>query len=244
MFPLVGCLNLFITTVWGAMYLNNFSRIKILLLLPLIFISFRWWFDVWKENILGEHINKIKVGFKYGIILFIFSEVFFFWGFFWGFFHNIFNVSDLIVYFPPQFFERIILNPLMLPLLKTVLLLISGVSVTLVHHSIKNFKYKNQFFLRLCITVFFGVLFLICQFLEYSLKFYKLKSLIFGSVFYLLTGFHGFHVFVGVIFLSTKFILNQTNNSKFSLRFRIWYWHFVDVVWLFLFTYIYWYPNL
>uniref|UniRef100_A0AAU6QED2 Cytochrome c oxidase subunit 3 n=1 Tax=Laelaps nuttalli TaxID=2902835 RepID=A0AAU6QED2_9ACAR len=208
-----------------------------------LMIFYQWWRDIVREALFqGCHSNLVKNGLKMGMILFILSEVFFFISFFWAYFHNML-APDLEVgmMWPPKGIE--LFNPYQIPLLNTIILLSSGFTVTWAHHSILN---KNLYMssVGLMITVLLGVYFSILQGFEYYQGLFCINDGIFGSVFFLMTGFHGIHVMIGTIFLMVNYIrlimLHFSNNFHFGFEAAAWYWHFVDVVWLFLYLFIYW----
>lgn len=214
-------------------------------LFVLVYVVIMWLRDVEIETWLGWHTVSVFSGIRVGIVLFIISEVFFFFRFFWGFFHNCWSPGTAIVNWPPYGFGRIIIDPFGLPLLKTILLLSSGVSITYCHHRILVRK-NNGVFLGFMITLFYGFLFLDVQFEEYQLRNFSVKRMVYGTVFFLLTGFHGFHVILGMFMITYcffRFFLKKEFSHRQHVRFEMaaWYWHFVDVVWLFLFIFVYWY---
>lgn len=215
----------------------------LLRMLILSWVVFKWWKDITCERTyIGIHTKLVREGLRWGIALFITSEVFFFLGFFWSFFHNSLAPDVCVgVFWPPTGIKP--LNPLRLPLLNTAILLGSGGTVTWAHWNIKSKNLKKTRF-SLLITVILGIYFTILQFVEYEETSFTLAEGIFGSTFFLTTGFHGFHVIVGTIFLLVCLVRTLNFNFRPSRHFgfeaAIWYWHFVDVVWLFLYASIYW----
>jgi len=182
------------------------------------------------------------------MIFLLISEVFFFFRFFWGFFHNCWLPQpELGKEWPPLGFCNIMVDSFSIPLLNTVILLSSGVSVTWAHHMLLRNNFLS-FFFGLLITVVLGILFLGFQRFEYISSSFRFKRKIFGSCFYLLTGFHGGHVIIGTIFLIICLFRGVLKRlipfHHVGLELAIWYWHFVDVVWLFLFVFVYWYNQL
>lgn len=212
-----------------------------------LIISFLWWRDVVRERTyLGFHSREVLTGLIFGIILFILREVFFFARFFWSFFHSRFNPSIIIgAQWPPSGIER--LNPFQVPLLNTVILLSSGVRITLCHQCILNEDWATSK-RSLLITWILGLYFLILQYFEYIETRFRLRDSVFGSVFFMATGFHGFHVIIGTIFLFVIWLriigIHFRKIHHFGFEASAWYWHFVDVVWLFLFSVIYWWGSL
>lgn len=212
-----------------------------------IFFRFIWWKDVLKEGEFGFHKNFVINNFYIGMIILIIREVFFFSRFFWAFFHKCWNPGiELGKSWPPLKMKGIVVDPFSVPFLKTVILLSSGVTVTWVHKRILK-KKKKKARLGMIFTVILGVIFLILQGMEYSFSSIRFNSMVYGSCFFLLTGFHGGHVIVGTIFLFFKglrFLKNTlVSHHHVGLELAIWYWHFVDVVWLFLFIFVYWYTR-
>merc|ERR1712183_592995 len=206
-------------------------------------MGYMWWRDVVREATFEEQRTfSVQRGLRLGMVLFIVSEVMFFFAFFWAFFH-----SSLVPTFaiggvwPPIGIESI--NPIGIPLTNTFLLLSSGATVTWAHHSITS-RYKKQAIISLLLTIGLAVVFTMLQVLEYCEAPFTLSDSVFGSCFYMATGFHGFHVFIGTIFLFialVRLVLNHfTSTHHLGFESAAWYWHFVDVVWLFLFISIYW----
>lgn len=209
----------------------------------LVLVVIQWWRDVVREGIyLGLHRNFVVAGLKYGIILFIVSEVFFFISFFWAFFHSsLAPTLEIGSYWPPVGIE--VFNPFQIPLLNTSLLLSSGVRVTWAHHALIEGDWRGGFY-GLLMTVVLGLYFTLLQGYEYYEARFTISDSVYGSVFFMATGFHGFHVIVGSIFLFVCFGRHYFDhfsaNHHFGFEAAAWYWHFVDVVWLFLFIMIYW----
>lgn len=212
-----------------------------------VFIAFIWWSDYLKEfSFLGYHSFDLEKGIKIRIILFISSEVFFFFSFFWSYFHFFLRPGlEGSFSWPP--IGLVSFEAINLPLLNTLLLLGSGVLVTLSHWFLIS-GVLNKFQIFLILTIIFGFFFTFFQWIEYCNSFFNIRDRNFGSSFFLLTGFHGVHVILGSFFLITSLILshNLTSSSKKNfLRFELacWYWHFVDVVWIFLFFFLYYLNN-
>lgn len=207
---------------------------------------------VWFNNIVleatfeGQHTRRVQRGLRFGMLLFIVSEVFFFLAFFWAFFHSSIIPSIWIGgVWPPQFIIPLVLNPLGLPLLNTLILLSSGISVTWAHRAmvINNPTARKNVIQALIITIFYGLLFTSIQRYEYINAGFDITDSIYGSVFYAITGLHGLHVLVGTIFLLICLLRHLryhfTREHHFGFEAAIWYWHFVDVVWLFLYIAVY-----
>nr|WLN31323.1 cytochrome c oxidase subunit III [Vorticeros sp. n. MW-2019] len=213
-----------------------------------LWLSANWWTDVSNESSLGWHSSYVITGLQLGMLLFILSEVFFFFSFFWSYFHNCWSsVDELGWVWPPYGFNSVLVDPFSIPLLNTIILLTSGVTVTWCHHSLLQESYSESV-ISLFLTCCLGGFFLFMQVLEYSLSYFSINSTSYGTVFFLLTGFHGMHVIVGTIFLSVclfRLIIYDFNNTHHvGFESAAWYWHFVDVVWLFLFFFVYWYGFL
>nr|QXG82690.1 cytochrome c oxidase subunit 3 [Chrysomelidae sp. SOIL MMG Contig15] len=211
-----------------------------------ILVSIQWWRDVSRESTFqGHHTMKVSMGMRWGMILFITSEILFFLSFFWSFFHNSLSPSiELGLNWPPKGIETF--NPLEIPLLNTLILLTSGLTVTWAHHSLMENNYVKAM-QGLTLTVILGVYFSILQGFEYIEAAFSISDSVYGSSFYMATGFHGLHVIIGTTFLLVcllRLFLNHFSNiHHFGFEAAAWYWHFVDVVWLFLYISIYWWGS-
>jgi len=220
----------------GGLALLNATWHQVLL------IAFLWWRDVIREGMLeGQHTAKVIRGLRFGMILFIVSEVMFFFAFFWSFFYFAFNPSIALgAVWPPKYLE--VLNPLEIPLLNTAVLLTSGASITWAHHSI-TYGSKYQALLGLLVTILLAIFFTGLQVFEYTAAPFSISDSVYGSIFYLTTGFHGFHVFVGTCFLivcmARLYFNHFSREQHIGFEAGAWYWHFVDVVWLFLYVSVY-----
>lgn len=209
-------------------------------------VMFFWWRDIIHEAFNEKaHSSVVKIGLRYGMALFISSEVMFFAAFFWAYFSAaLFPPEVLGGVWPPANIKTV--DPFDMPFIMTLILLLSGTTVTWAHHAVLE---NNQKALvkALAITVALGLSFSFFQFLEYSHAEFSIKSGMFGSTFFMATGFHGLHVIIGTIFLAVCLFRAKngqfTADSHFGLEAAAWYWHFVDVVWLFLFVSIYWYGS-
>jgi cytochrome c oxidase subunit 3 len=228
------------TSLWVST--KNINLIVIGLILTSL-ISFQWWRDVSRERSLqGFHSIKVIKGLRWGIILFITSEVLFFISFFWSFFHSSLAPNiELGRLWPPL--GVISINPFQVPLLNTAVLLARGITVTWCHHSLINLI-NQKAKISLSFTILLGFYFTLLQGWEYWDSSFNISDRAFGAVFFIATGFHGLHVIIGSLFLFFSFLRFKINTiSKIhhvGLERAIWYWHFVDVVWLFLFSFIYW----
>jgi cytochrome c oxidase subunit 3 len=207
---------------------------------------FFWWRDVLKESRTpGLHTPVVRIGLRYGMALFIASEVMFFVAFFWAYFHFALfpdHVSGATVaVWPPK--GTYTFDPFGLPFLNTMILLLSGCTVTWAHHGLIHGD-RKALVRGLALTVFLGLSFTMLQAYEYAEAPFKFTGGVYPSTFFLATGFHGFHVIVGTTFLAVCLFRSMaghfTPQRHFGLEAAAWYWHFVDVVWLFLFVSIYW----
>jgi len=217
--------------------------------LLLVVITF-WWRDLIKETqIYNIYTPLVQSNLKLGMILFIVSEVFFFFSFFWAFFHSSLSPSIFIgAVWPPEHFIEMgkVIEPWSIPLLNTVFLLTSGLFVSWAHHSLKINEYEDcffgLFFCLLCAVFFTG-----WQGYEYYFESLLISDGIYGSCFFLLTGFHGLHVIGGTLFLVVCTIRLRYNHfhdgRHVGFDCAVWYWHFVDVVWIFLFIFVYVWGN-
>lgn len=244
--PLTGAVRALLITSGLAAWFHNISTIPLTLGLILIFITIiQWWRDVIREGVfLGHHTSYVVTGLRIGIIFFILSEVIFFLSFFWAFFHRSLAPTPELSSWPPQ--GIIPINPFGVPLLNTATLLASGVTVTWTHHSLLQGKYKNSN-LSLLFTIILGIYFTYLQLLEYIDAPFSIADRVYGSTFFVATGFHGLHVLIGSSFLLVCFFralfyhFSSTHHTGFEAA--AWYWHFVDVVWIFLYLCIYWWGS-
>nr|YP_010976951.1 cytochrome c oxidase subunit III [Thaumaglossa rufocapillata]WNZ33694.1 cytochrome c oxidase subunit III [Thaumaglossa rufocapillata] len=228
---------------WFHMMNSNLLMMSTLIMMM---ITFQWWRDITRESTFqGNHTMLVSNGLRWGMILFITSEVLFFVSFFWGFFHSSLTPSiEIGMYWPPK--SIIPFNPIQIPLLNTIILLSSGLTVTWAHHSLIENNYK-QALQGLTLTIMLGILFTAIQSFEYMESSFTISDSVYGSTFFMATGFHGIHVLIGTTFLSVCLMRLMMNHfSKihhFGFEAAAWYWHFVDVVWLFLYVSIYWWGS-
>lgn len=242
--PLYGSLGgLFLTS--GMVSWFHLDRVVLFFLgeAILLLVMYQWWRDISREaSAQGLHTAIVELGLRWGMVLFITSEVFFFLRFFWAFFHRRLAPNvELGGIWPPLGVIRF--NPFQVPLLNTIVLVSSGVSVTWAHHAIMEGKYY-QFKLALGLTILLGIYFTLLQGLEYLEARFSFADRTYGSTFFIATGFHGLHVIVGTLFLLVCFLRHSgyefSAEHHFGFEAAAWYWHFVDVVWLFLYLVIYW----
>nr|YP_008081532.1 cytochrome c oxidase subunit III [Erynnis montanus]AGJ72731.1 cytochrome c oxidase subunit III [Erynnis montanus] len=245
--PLTGAIGT-MTLVTGLIkWFHNFNmNLMILGYCIIILTMYQWWRDVCREGTFqGKHTMSVLKGLRWGMILFIISEIFFFISFFWAFFHSSLSPNiEIGISWPPNNITPF--NPFQIPLLNTIILITSGVTVTWAHHALmeNNFSQTKQ---SLIITIMLGIYFTILQAYEYYEAPFTIADSIYGSTFFMATGFHGLHVMIGTIFLITCLIRHLfyhfSNKHHFGFEAAAWYWHFVDVVWLFLYISIYWWGN-
>lgn len=248
--PFLSAFSALNLTLGAVAYMHNYARGGLLLtlgFLSVFMIMVFWWRDVIREaTFQGKHSRKVQRGIRLGFALFVFSEVMFFFGFFWAFFHSsLAPAIEIGGIWPPS--NIIAPNPWGIPLLNTVILLLSGVSITYTHmflilgrtvYVIEGFIY----------TIVAASIFLIAQLKEFIEAPFDISDGIYGSTFFMLTGFHGAHVIVGTIFIAVCFIRFMLHHffrdHHVGFEAAVWYWHFVDVVWLFLFICVYYWGSL
>jgi cytochrome c oxidase subunit III len=269
--PLLGSMAMVVLAVGAVSYMKGLFGIPEgspwLMLIGLGFVGyvmFGWWREVIKESKAGDHTPVVSIGLKYGMVLFIASEIMFFVAWFWSFFEfAIFHgarVGDSFDVANPLYAEALqavggqwppagveLFDPFHLPLMNTLVLLLSGTTVTAAHHALQHDNRKTAINM-LAITVLLGIFFTGLQILEYSHAGFSYDGTLYGSAFFMATGFHGAHVVIGTIFLAVCLIRLMTGGMSakkhLGFEFAAWYWHFVDVVWLFLFAFVYVIPYL
>jgi cytochrome c oxidase subunit III len=260
--PLIGSIFVFIMAVGAIMWMKSMSfgegehpikpgsYIFGVGLIGILYVMASWWGDVIKEAEYGGfHTRVVQISLRYGMILFIASEVMFFVAWFWAFFDASLFSGEKIQYarvdftgghWPPKGIE--VLDPWHFPLLNTLILLTSGTTVTWAHHALLEGD-RSGLKKGLILTILLGITFTCVQAYEYAHAPFAFKGSIFGSTFFMATGFHGFHVIIGTIFLivclGRSYAGQFTPQRHLGFEFAAWYWHFVDVVWLFLFSCIY-----
>jgi len=268
--PLLGSISVMVTALGGVTFMKGLFGLEAgtwwLLAIGLamvIWVMFGWWREVIKEGQIGDHTPVVQIGLRYGMILFIASEVMFFVGWFWSFFEfaifesarvgetwdsaNALYAEGLSRFadWPPVGVETF--DPFHLPLINTLILLLSGTTVTWAHHALQH-NDRSGAKLGLVFTVLLGMVFTLLQAYEYSHAAFTYDGTLYGSAFFMATGFHGAHVVIGTIFLAIcliRLLLGGMSADKhLGFEFAAWYWHFVDVVWLFLFAFVYVVPFL
>ena len=236
-----GSINL----VGGGIILWQYYGLEIIKwgMLGLRLLVFCWWWDMYRERGGGRHTRNIRFALRYGMALFISSEVLFFSAFFWSYFHGFWHPEDEGRDWRGAEYGHVILDPIGLPFLNTLILLVSGIFVTMSHHGVMTRCGFTQ--PLLFITMMLGIYFMYMQRVEYVRSGFSANRRGYGTLFFVLTGFHGLHVTVGVILLGIALFRHRRKKMKESKHVfheaAAWYWHFVDVVWLGLYLFIYWY---
>jgi cytochrome c oxidase subunit 3 len=281
--PLLGAFAMLVMVLGVAGYLKGFWFLEkgtwwaaAAGFVALVFVLIGWWGDVLKESRGGDHTEVVQISLRYGMVLFIASEVMFFVAWFWGFFEGaIFHTlranpvfSDLanpdlenlkgwaswpvtqivtsaegaITHVQTRPFD-----PFHLPLVNTLILLLSGTTVTWAHHALQTNDRTGAKW-GLLLTIILGISFTGFQAMEYMEAGFSYDGSLYGSAFFMATGFHGAHVIIGTLFLivclGRLMAGGMKPNKHLGFEFAAWYWHFVDVVWLFLFAFVYVAPHL
>jgi cytochrome c oxidase subunit 3 len=261
--PLIGSIGALTMAIGGVAYMRWLSGGSFAIggidianpflffigLIVALYTMFAWWSDTVREAHSGYHTRVVSLHLRYGMILFIASEVMFFVAWFWAFFDaslyageaaQVARVEHTGGVWPPKGLE--VLDPFHLPLFNTIILLLSGTTVTWAHHALIHGE-RDTMKLMLLVTVLLGMLFTAVQAYEYAHAPFAFKESIYGATFFMATGFHGFHVLVGTVFLIVCLLRAMaghfTPQQHFGFEAAAWYWHFVDVVWLFLFCCVY-----
>jgi len=250
--PVVGAISAGMMTGGTVMYMHGAgSWLMILGVLGVLATMAFWFYDVVKEaTFQGHHTAPVQIGMRYGMALFIASEVMFFSAWFWAFFNaSLFPPATIQGTWPPP--GIVPFDPWGLPFLNTLILLTSGVTVTWAHHALIEGN-RDQLLQGLALTILLGLTFTGVQAYEYGHAAFSFafqegaagKGGIYPTTFFMATGFHGAHVIIGTTFLIVCFFRAKAGHFKpdhhFGFEAAAWYWHFVDVVWLFLFICIYW----
>lgn len=247
--PILTCVSLLTLTTSGVLTMHGFYSAQNIFFVALISVvlSMSFWFrDVISEaTYLGNHTLAVQRGLNMGVALFIVSEGLFFLAIFWTFFHSALSPSvEMGAQWPPSGIDSV--NPFELPLLNTILLLASGFTVTYAHHCV-IYGNRSGALLGISLTVVLALAFTALQAVEYKLSSFSLSDSTYGSCFYFGTGFHGLHVMIGTAFIAVGLwrilAYHFTENHHLGLESSILYWHFVDVVWLFLFISIYYWGS-
>ncbi len=245
--PLTGAVGAFVMLFGAVMWMQAHGPYMFLIGLAMVaYTMFAWWSDVVHEGETGDHTPVVRIGLRYGFVLFIMSEVMFFLAWFWTFFkHALYPMGPLSPIkdgvWPPAGIETF--DPWHLPIINTLILLCSGAAATWAHHALTAENNRKDIRQGLILAIGLGMLFTVFQVYEYSHAAFGLAGNIYGASFFFATGFHGFHVIIGTIFLFVclmRVLKGQfTQEAHVGFEAAAWYWHFVDVVWLFLFAAIY-----
>ena len=245
--PFLGALGALIMLSGAVLWFHHITYwLFVAGLLLVLFVMYSWWSEVIKEAQTGDHTPVVVIGLRYGFILFIMSEIMFFSAWFWTFIkHAMYpggpNYPLVDGQWPPAGIEPF--DPWHLPLINTLILLCSGAAATWAHHALVHENNRADIKQGLLIAIGLGILFTAFQAYEYSHAAFGLSGNIYGANFFMATGFHGFHVIIGTIFLTVCLIRvyqgDFTPEQHVGFEAAAWYWHFVDVVWLFLFAIIY-----
>ena len=245
--PLLGALAGFIMLFGAVLYFHEITPwVMIVGFLFTFYVMYGWWAEVVAESQIGDHTPVVQIGLRYGVVLFIVSEVMFFAAWFWTFFkHALYPMGPespaVDGVWPPAGIETF--DAWHLPLINTLILLCSGMAATWAHHALAHENNRSDMKWGLIIAVALGVLFTVFQIYEYSHAAFGFAGNIYGATFFMATGFHGFHVLIGTIFLLVCLLRLQaghfTQKNHVGFEAAAWYWHFVDVVWLFLFAAVY-----
>lgn len=247
--PLIAAFGLLYTAFGAVLYFHHYNLGSMFFFFgfSITLIAFICWCrDIVREATFeGHHTKNVQKNIRIGFVLFIVSEIMFFFAFFWAYFHSSLSPTiELGCVWPPPGIS--IFNPWTIPFLNTVILLTSGVTLTWAHHIIMKRDYNNE--IAFTYTLILAFFFTFLQLYEYNNAPFSINDSVFGSCFFMTTGFHGFHVLVGSIFIFVTFYryISYHFSKERHLGFEIcaWYWHFVDVVWLFLFICLYWWPSV
>lgn len=245
--PFVGAVSGFSMLVGAVLWMHDITPFVFFAgLIGVLYTMFAWWSETVAEEIAGDHTPIVLIGLRYGFILFIMSEVMFFAAWFWSFFkHAMYPMGPdspaMDGVWPPAGIETF--DPWHLPLINTLILLLSGCAATWAHHALVHEENRKDMAMGLIIAVVLGLLFTVFQAYEYSHAAFGFSGNIYGANFFMATGFHGAHVIIGTIFLFVCYLRVRaghfTAESHIGFEAAAWYWHFVDVVWLFLFFAVY-----
>lgn len=248
-YPYLSSMGALGLTGGSAMYFHSFAyggMIAFFSFILILVVSYAWFRDVAREGTYqGWHTLVVQRGLRYGMLLFILSEVLFFFSFFWAFFHSSLGPDIALgAIWPPIGIE--VIDPFSVPLLNTAILLTSGATVTWSHNAmIAGDRYNT--IIALVLTIVLAAIFTGLQGLEYYESSFAIWDSVYGTTFFVATGFHGLHVLIGSIFLTVCLfrIFNHhfTKNHHNGFEAAIWYWHFVDYVWIFLFVFMYWWGS-
>ena len=238
-------LFIFVLALVNFLHYTIYSSLAVFVSFAIFLLPVSYWFrDIIREStFMGVYTLAVQKNLRTGMVLFIVSEVMFFFSLFWAFFH--FSLSPSIwigSVWPP--YGIITISPWGIPLLNTIILISSGVSITYAHKALCLGKSKFDVLEGLAITILLGLFFMGCQLYEFRHAPFSINDSVYGSIFFLITGFHGLHVVIGTVFITVNFIRVVLNHffveTHLGFEFSIWYWHFVDVVWIFVYLAVYW----
>jgi len=241
--PFVGGVGAFVMLLGAVLYFHDAGPWVLLIGLAIVlYVMFAWWSDVIAESRAGDHTPVVQIGLRYGMIMFIISEVMFFAAWFWSFFkHAMYPMPAIDNTWPPPGVETF--DPWHLPFINTLILLCSGCAATWAHHALVHENDRQQVKWGLSLAIGLGVFFTAMQIYEYTHAHFSFSDNIYGANFFMATGFHGAHVVIGTIFLAVclarVYAGHFTQDKHVGFEAAAWYWHFVDVVWLFLFAAVY-----
>uniref|UniRef100_A0AAU6PC19 Cytochrome c oxidase subunit 3 n=1 Tax=Funkikonia zheana TaxID=3133676 RepID=A0AAU6PC19_9HEMI len=245
--PLIGSVGVLTLTSGSVNFFVNSNFYLFFVGISIVLLTmFQWWRDVVRESTyMGCHTSYVVVMMKFGMILFIVSEVMFFLSFFWGFFHSSLCPSvEIGLQWPPVGIK--VFNPMNIPMLNTIVLLSSGMTMTWAHNSLLLGSFFDMVF-GLIFTVILGFYFSLLQLYEYIECSFCISDSVYGSLFFISTGFHGLHVIIGTIFILVIFLrslfFHFSSFHHVGFEASSWYWHFVDLVWLFLYLSVYWWGS-
>ena len=240
--PALGAVSALTWAIGMVRFMKDEGAELLIIGIILILVTmFMWWRDLIREgSVGGHHSREVRIGLREGVILFIASEVMFFVAFFWAFFYNGLGFSQSVTQWPPEGVETF--DPWGIPFINTVILVSSGIVLEWGHIGFKKGNYQ-RLKIGLILATALGILFTALQAVEYGHAAFGFTEGIYPSVFYMATGFHGAHVIIGSIFLLVCWFraLKEefTEEGQIGLEAASWYWHFVDVVWIFLFVWVY-----
>ena len=242
--PFIGAVGIFTMLSGAVLFMNDYGPWVFLIGVALIgYIMVGWWRDVITESHIGDHTPVVRIGIRYGFILFVISEIMFFSAWFWNFFkHRMYPMEEGSGgVWPPVGIETF--DPWHIPLINTLILLCSGAAATWAHHAIAHENNRKDLTNGLILAILLGIIFTGFQAFEYSHAGFGFSGNIYGASFFMATGFHGAHVIIGTIFLAVCLLRalkgHFTPQQHIGFETAAWYWHFVDVVWLFLFAAVY-----
>ena len=241
--PLLSAGSAFLLLFGTVLFFHDYSpALMVVGLLAVLYCMYGWWSEVISESKVGDHTPVVQIGLRYAVIMFIASEVMFFAAWFWTFFkHALYPMEASGGVWPPTGIETF--DPWHLPLINTLILLCSGAACTWAHHALVHENDRKGLKNGLILSIALGALFTVFQIYEYGHASFGFSGNIYGASFFMATGFHGAHVLIGTIFLAVCLIRvlkgHFTQEKHIGFEAAAWYWHFVDVVWLFLFAAVY-----